>query len=65
MNDLVPFINQDKSEILNTESKFYHVMQLKRVRSEADAELLLHVAFKQAVSINEFCLYCHDGNKPA
>ena len=65
MNDLVPFIDQDKSEILNTESKFYNVLQRKRVRSDADAELLLHIEFKQAVSINEFCLYCREGNKPA
>ena len=65
MTDLVPFIDQDKSEVLNTESKFYSVLQCRRIRSDADAELLLHIAFKQAVAVDEFCVYCRDGNRPA
>ncbi|CAL6044965.1 C-terminal_proteasome-interacting domain of thiored-containing protein [Hexamita inflata] len=67
MTDLSPFIDQDKSEILNTNAKFSQLQNMKfNIQSEADAEVLFHITFKSSVSLSEICVYgTHDQNKPS
>lgn len=64
--DLSQFIDGERSEVLNTTAKFQQLLGRNgHVESETDAEILIHVYFKQQVAINEIVIYADDGqNRP-